>query len=279
MSTQSPGAMLARADESVPSPEGSGTLVRGLALLERLCAGQQPMSLAELAAAAGLDQSTTHRLLKSLEEAGYVTRHAASKRFSPSPKLLHPLPLLHPLLQLRREASGLLAETAARLRMTVVLVLFIGTERLVIEVAQQPGSLTPYYGAWLRGPLHATAGGKALLLSVPPEQRLSLVGAGPYAAVTAHSLTTWDALREDLDRSAERGYTVSREEHRLGVTNISTLLQRWSGASPGCLTVSARSQDMDDAATARVGEEICRVASLFAYQAPSLEAASLYCGR
>lgn len=259
--------------------ERSGTLARGLALMECLCAGQQPLSLAELSAATGLDQSTTLRLLKSLEDLGYVTRHFASKRFSPSPRLMHPLPLLHPIEQLRREAAGLLAETAARLRLTLVLVLFVGADRLVVEVAQQPGSLTPYYGAWLRGPLHATAGGKALLLSLPAEQRRTLLGPGPYAAVTPQSLTSWEALSADLALAAERGYTVSRDEHRPGVTNISTLLQRWNGASPGCLTASARSQDMDAEATARVGEDIHRVASLLVYQAPSLDAASLYCGR
>jgi DNA-binding IclR family transcriptional regulator len=163
--------------------------------------------------------------------------------------------------------------------MTVVLVLFVGAERLVIEVAQQPGSLTPYYGAWLKGPLHATAGGKALLLSLESEQRQAMVGHGPYAPVTPNSIITWEALQQDLSLAAERGYTVSREEHRIGITNIATLLQRWNGASPGCLTVTARSQDMDDSAIAAVGEEIRRVASLLCYQAPSLEAASLYCGR
>lgn len=279
MSSKSHVLTVAKESEGSPASERSGTLVRGLALLECLCAGQQPMTLAELVLATELDQSTTHRLLKSLEECGYVTRHPVSKRFSPSPKLLHPLPLLHPLEQLRREVSGLLAETSARLRMTVVLVLFVGGERLVIEVAQQPGSLTPYYGAWLKGPLHATAGGKALLLSLPAEQRLAMVGPGPYAAITPNSLTTWQALQDDLTLAAERGYAVSREEHRPGVTNISTLLQRWNGDSPGCLTVTARSQDMDEEAISTVGEEMLRLATLLCYQAPSLEAASLYCGR
>jgi DNA-binding IclR family transcriptional regulator len=259
--------------------ERAGTLARGLAVLESLAAAPQPMSLVEVAAETALDQSTAHRLLKALEEAGYVVRHAATKRYSPSPKLLHPLPLLHPLDQLRREAAPLLAEVAQRLRMTLVLVLFIGHERLVIDVAQQPGSVTPYYGTWLKGPLHATGGGKSLLLSLPAEQRRALLGAEPWAAATPHTFTAWEALDADMRLSSQRGYVVSRNEHRQGVTNIAALLSRWNGGAAGCLIASARSRDLDDAAIARAGDEIKRVAELLVYQAPSLEAASRFCGR
>lgn len=261
------------------SSERAGTLARGLALLELLAAAPQPMALAELAAAAALDQSTVHRLLKALEEAGHVLRHEATRRYSPSPKLLRPLPLQHPLEQARREAAPELAELSRRLQMTAVLVLFIGHERLVLDVAQQPGSVTPYYGSWLKGPLSATAGGKALLLSLPAEQRRELLGPEPFNAPTPHALTTWAALDADLQRSAERGYVISRDEHLQGVANVAALLPRWTGGAAGCLIASARSARMDDAALAGVGEELCRVASMLVYQMPSLEAACRFCGR
>jgi DNA-binding IclR family transcriptional regulator len=271
-------------DTGRPTPtadagERAGTLARGLGLLETMAAAPQPMSLGELSSAAGLDQSTTLRLLRALEEAGYVLRHEPAKRYSPSPKLLHPLPLLHPLDQLRREAAPALAELARRLDMTIVLVMFLGPERLVLDIAQQPGSVTPYYGAWLKGPLHATGGGKSLLLSLTPAQRLALLGPPPWAAATPHTLTDAQALDADLQRSAERGYVVSRDEHQLGITNIAVLLPRWTGGAAGCLVSSARSDDLDDAAIARAGEEIKRAAGLLVYRAPSLEAASRYCGR
>lgn len=264
---------------SPDAPERAGTLARGLALLELLAAAPQPMALAELAASAALDQSTVHRLLKALEEAGYVLRHEATRRWSPSPKLLHPLPLLHPLDQARREAAPELAELSRRLQMTLVLVLFVGHERLVLDVAQQPGSVTPYYGSWLKGPLWATAGGKALLLSLPADQRRALLGPEPWAAPTPHAITTWERLDADLQRSAERGYVVSRDEHLLGVANVAALLPRWTGGAAGCLIASARSARMDEQALAGVGEELARVAAMLVYQMPSLEAACRFCGR
>lgn len=267
------------ATEASDRGERSGTLARGLTLLECLTAAPSPLTLAELAAAAALDQSTTHRLLKALEEAGYVVRHEATKRYSPSPKLLHPLPLLHPLDQLRREAAPLLRELTHQLQLTTVLVLFVGCERLVLDIAQLPGSLTPYYGSWLHGPLHATGGGKCLLLTLDAAQRRQWLGAEPWVACTPQTLTDWARLDADMTLSAQRGYVVSRNEHRPGITNVAAPITRWTGGAAGCLIATARSQDLDDAACAAVGDEVRRVAQLLVYQAPSLEAASRFCGR
>jgi len=258
--------------------ERSGTLVRGLAVLEALTQALQPMSLAEIAAATGLDQSTTHRLLKVLDESKYVIRILGTRRYCASPKLLHPLPLLHPLDELRREAAPLLRDLALGLRLTTVFVVFVGWERLVLDVAQAPGSLTPYYSTWLEGPLHATGGGKSLLLGLDEAQRRTLLGPGPFAAATPQTLTEWPRLTADLARSAQRGYVVSRDEHRSGVTNVGAPITRWKGGPAGCLIASAHSADIDDDGIASVGAELKRVAELLVYQAPSLEAASRFCG-
>lgn len=265
--------------ESVEPGERTGTLVRGLAILDVLLEASQPMGLAEVAAATGLDQSTAHRLLKTLEEAQMAVRNDTTRRYSPSPKFLHPLPLLHPLDQLRRECSPVIGEIAHTLRKTTVLVLFIGWERLVLDIAQVPGSLTPYYGTWLHGPLHATGGGKALLMSVDANRRRILLGDGKLEACTSQTITGLEALDADLTASAERGYVVSRGEHRVGVTNVAANIKNWSGGTVGCLIVTGHSKEFDDDTVVKVGTELKRAAELLLYQAPSLEAAGRFCGR
>lgn len=258
--------------------ERSGTLARGLTILQVVAQAPQPLSLAEIATAASLDQSTTHRLLKTLEETQYVVKIGATRRYCASPNLLHPLPLLHPLDQLRREAAPALKELSLRLRLTTILVVFVGAERLVLDIALVPGSLTPYYSTWLKGPMHATAGGKALLVGMTEAQRASLIGLGPFDACTPQTLTDSRALNDDLQRSAARGYVVSHDEHRQGVTNLSAPISRWTGGAAGCLIASSPSSDIDDERIAAVGLELKRASELLVYQAPSLEAASRFCG-
>src|SRR5690606_3551949 len=101
MAKQNEAAVIVDVEKEGPS----GALARGLAVLRALIAAPQPMLLGDVATAVKLDQSTTHRLLRSLEDAGHVIRVQGGKRYLASPKALFPLPLLHPLALFRREAQ------------------------------------------------------------------------------------------------------------------------------------------------------------------------------
>ncbi|RYF46697.1 MAG: hypothetical protein EOO27_38855, partial [Comamonadaceae bacterium] len=87
------------------SPALSGTLLRGLAVMDVLLAARQPLSLIEVANRVQLDQSTTLRLLRALESVSQVIRIGDGKRYLASPKAMRPLSLRHPLEQFRRESS------------------------------------------------------------------------------------------------------------------------------------------------------------------------------
>lgn len=257
--------------------ERSGTLVRGLSILESLIASTQSMTLGEIAQAVSLDQSTVHRLLRTLQDAGYVLRSGEMRRYSASPKFLQPLALLHPLNLVRREIAPVVAELAQRISKTVVMVLFVGGERLVVEIAQAPGSLNPYYGSWLHGPLHASCGGKALLLSLDDEQRDELLGSRSLEACTPQTITDLKRLNEDLEHARRRGYVMSREEHRSGVTNVGVNIRSWNGRTVACLIASGYAHEMSEAICAQIGVELKQAAEMAVYRVPSLEMASRLC--
>lgn len=266
--------------EQDPQKDGrTGTLVRGLAILDVLTSTQQPLSMADIAASTGLDQSTTLRLLRALEESEYVIRNEESKRFLPSPRLLRPLPLLHPIEQMRRESDPVLRSLSARVRRTALLVLFVGSERLVLDIAMYPGSLVPYYGNWLRGPLHATAGGKLVLLSMQEDRRQAMAGPEPFEAATPCTLTQWKALEENLVLCAQRGFAVSHGEHRLGVTEVAAPIRSWTGAIVGCLVAGGNSSELEGDAINLLGAEVKQSSELLVFNTPSLEAARHFCGR
>ncbi|BAO90036.1 IclR family transcriptional regulator [Caballeronia cordobensis] len=276
-----PARVRAHADQAPAEPARDalvGTLARGFAVLDTMLTARVPLTLAEIAGLSHLDQSTTLRLLRALEESGFIVRHALAKRYSPSPKAIHPLALLHPVEQLRRETSMVLRELAGELQQTVVFILFVGSERMVVEIAQTPGSLSPFYGTWLRGPLHGSGAGKSLLLGLTDDERRALLGPEPYAAWTAHTLTAWDDLHADLESSVARGYVVARDEQRVGITAIGAPVRTWSGVHAGCLVMTGLTRDFGVARASACGEQVRDAANLLLYQAPSLGAAAQFCG-
>lgn len=249
----------------------SGTLARGLALMDLLVGAARPMALTEIDAALGLDPATAMRLLRALAAQGRVIRLGDGRRYAASPAALRPLPLLHPVDQVRRETAPLIRGLAERLRLSVALIVFLGHERLVIDVALTPGSPLPYPAAWLKGPLHATGPGKALLMALDEARAAALLGPGPYRAHTSDTRITAASVRADLAAARARGYATVRDEFYPGLSSVSAPFSTWSGRPAGCLAVSFRSAVADDRRMAEMGQAVADIARLIPPQAVSLD--------
>ncbi len=265
-------------DDEQRSPALAGTLSRGLAVLDVLLSARLPMSLGEVAGRVELDQSTTLRLLRALEAARQVLRVGDGKRYLASPKALRPLSLRHPLEQFRRESAHMLRQLSTRLSSTVVLVVFFGTERLVLDVFQASGSLSPYYEPWLSGPLHASGPGKSLLLSLDEETRQALLGAEPYKAYTTQTLRTWQALADNLDEASKLGVITVRDEFYDGLSAIAANYADEDGHVLGCVVVTGHSAELDAEATQRVSQELSNCARLMPFQSSALRELSGFAG-
>ena len=259
-----------------PTQNGSktapqGTLQRGLLILDVLIKTAHPMTLAAIAAEVKLDLSTTLRLLRSLEEMKRVMRVGDGKQYLASPSALRPLPLKHPLEELRRQADPLVRTLASKIGETVVLVAYVGGERLVVDVFQASDSLSPYYSTWLMGPYHASAPGKAFLLALPPERRATILGSDPFPALTAQTITSADVLFAQLDEAEKRGYVSIRDEYYDGVSAIAANFQAWDGRTVGCLAVTGFSANFTDERIEQMAGELLACTRLMPLQVPSLQ--------
>jgi len=260
------------------SPALSGTLLRGLAVMDVLLAARQPLSLIEVANRVELDQSTTLRLLRALESVSQVIRIGDGKRYLASPKAMRPLSLRHPLEQFRRESSHLLRQLSTKLSSTVVLVVFFGMQRLVLDVVQAPGSLSPYYEPWLSGPLHASGPGKSLLLSLSADERKVMLGPEPYEAFTSHTLLKWDDVSKNIEAAAKVGVVTVRDEFYEGLTAMAANYMDEDGYVVGCIAVTGHSADMDAAAQAVVAQELTSCTRLMHFQSPALRDLRAFAG-
>lgn len=248
-----------------------GSLRRGLRALDAVVDATSPRSAAEIARACGLEPSTTFRLLTALIEAGYVLKDRESKRYFASPKALFALPLYHPLNVFRRDAERMLQGLRDELGETIGLVVYILGERALLDLAQGRESWGPYYQTWLTTPLHGSASGKLLLMTLSRDERARLLGRGPYEAHTRYTLTDPVALEADLDRSRARGYVVARDDTYVGLTALGAPVRMTEGGLVAGLVLAGRTADFSEARVAQTGLTLKRAADLFADNAPSVK--------
>lgn len=250
-----------------------GSLSRGLHIVEVLTSAQNCLTLSEVAAQTGLDTSTTLRLLQTLSEQGYVVRDDSNKRYLAGARALSPLPLFHPLTSFRREVEPVLKSFAQRTGLTCALVLFIGTERLVVDFVRGTEPLSLYYDTWLRTPLHGTASGKLLLAWLPEAEQDALLGAGPYRAHTPHTITDPAALKLDLQGVVERGHAVARREAFPDFVAIAAPLMLPIHSRPmGCIIVSSTTELVPQPDEGEVVKGLKASVALIMTTSPSLQA-------
>lgn len=250
----------------------SGSLSRGLQVLDVLRQANGYLSLSDISAETGLDGSTAHRLLQTLTENGYAIRDDVQKRYLPGPRALSPLSLFHPLTQLRREASSTLHSLQKETGHTTALALFVGQERMVVDFVQGSHPLSPYYESWLKSPLHGSASGRLLLAWMSESEREQLLGAGPYEAYTPKTITDPAALSRELGQVRTRGYAVARDDYYHGLLAIGVPLIHQAGSQPlGSLVLTSPSGSVTVEAEEALANPLKAASKLLMNSAPSLQ--------
>jgi DNA-binding IclR family transcriptional regulator len=266
-------AALKNEPAAVPIPGESqelGALQRGLLLLELMVNAGRALTLTELAELSGLHSSTVHRLMQALMQSEHVFRDG--KRYYAGPRSYLPLSLYHPFNVLRRDSYETLRTLRDRFGVTCGLSVFIGTQRLVVELAVASDTLSPYYQTHLTSPLHAAASGKLLLLNFPVQQRRELLGPAPYLQYTPHTLTDAAAVERELALTAERGYAVSLNENFKGISAVGAPVNVTPQRAVGSITFAGPSHYFTADSVPEMGTAARQAADLLALGSPGVRA-------
>lgn len=190
--------------------------------MEYISASTSGISLTDLASQAGLANSTTHRLLETLKQHGFIRQIGelglwviAANAFiigSGFLKNRNFLATVHPILRKLMEESGETANLAIldRTKYDAVIVDQVQCNALMRMSAPIGGKL----------PMHASGAGKALLAALPKSQRLPLLQKEKLHAYTPYTLTSPSVLEENFSNIRTEGFSYDNQEHALGLRCI-----------------------------------------------------------
>ncbi|MDM0086692.1 MULTISPECIES: IclR family transcriptional regulator C-terminal domain-containing protein [unclassified Variovorax] len=257
--------------ENIAATRGaeSGSLAKGLQVLDTLRQALQPLAHSEVAEATGLAPSTAHRVLQMLVDARQVDRTPGG-RYRPAARSLLPLGLDHPMNLLRRDSTDLLRGLRDRHGPSTSLILFFGLDRCILETALGRYSVVPYYDTHVSAPHHTTVSGKLLLAHLASAQRAAVLDAQPLAARTPHSIVERSALERELDRARREGCTTNLQENVAGICACGAVLLSPKGSALGALVMSGPSQYFADEALQAMKRDLLDAASLLSHTSSAM---------
>ena len=113
-----------------------------------------------------------------------------------------------------------LAALAAASGETIHLAVLDGAEIVYIDKFDSPLPVAAYSRVGGRAPAACVASGKALLAVLCEDQATLQKRLGTLQAHTPNSITDFDALSAELQRTRDAGHAQNREEWRLGVCGL-----------------------------------------------------------
>jgi IclR family acetate operon transcriptional repressor len=195
-------------------------VARAFAILEDLSVvGER--SLSDIARKLAVNKNIAFRLLRTLEQLGYIYEDPASRCFRLTYKLSNVVRMqwlsddvlsqAQPLLRALARDSGELVRLAIcsgdRLEWVFA---ETGSKRLLRIDPAYPGPIIPH--------VHATS--KAWLMTLEPQALDARLKAMKFDAYTPNTLTSAKALRQFLDISRQQGFALSYDERDLGVAAV-----------------------------------------------------------
>ena len=184
------------------------TLLKGLTVLEHVAASPEPRGVTELAAELPLTKSNVHRILKTLEMAGYLLQDPLTRRYKLTLKLWELGLGGVAKMDIRIQSTPILKSLSEITRETVHLSVLDGKEVIYIDKIDSSEPVQAYSHVGGRAPAHCVATGK-VLLAWQSDELLDKISKD-LDAQSEHTITEPAAFLEEMAMIRRKGFALNK---------------------------------------------------------------------
>jgi len=190
---------------------GSTTALKAFRALEAVAGSREKVTARYVGEQLGIDKVSAYRMLVTLEQAGYVTRDEASKKYGLSYKVISLSRNLLAENEVSRMVQDFMREVSAETLETLHYSVLDGFEAVLVYRVKGTQLVNVDFQIGDRSPLHCTAIGKAMLAYQDQDFFRRFMETEPQPR-TAETLTDPDELHAELERIRARGFAIDDKE-------------------------------------------------------------------
>ena len=188
------------------------TVKKALDILDLFAKFDGELGVTEIAKHLDFHKSTTHALLATLKNSGYVIANPNTKKYGLGFKLLEFAEHIAYQRDLRQLCLPVMRELASTIQEDISLSIRIETSRICIALARGPQHVRLNISMGMSVPVHCGAAGKCLLAFIEQSVLQRLLEKIEFVRFTPQSISNKKQLVEELSKIQEQGYAESREE-------------------------------------------------------------------
>lgn len=257
------GGARTRSGETASATGGQvQSLTRGLMLLDRIAESIGGVALTDLALQVGLPNSTTHRLLSTMQQMGFVQQvgdlglwtigvraFTVGSAFLDSRELIT---IAHPIMRRLVEQTGETSNLSV-LDADDNLGIIIGQ----VQCREMMRMLAPIGS---RLPLHASGAGKAFLSTLSDEQITEVIKKTGLTQYTDSTLNTPARLKDEMALIRRQGFSFDDEEHAVGMRCVAACIYNEYQEPFAAISVSGPKSRIPDERVVHLGSVVVQAA-------------------
>jgi DNA-binding IclR family transcriptional regulator len=218
------------------------SIERAAAILRLLAGGAQRLSLGEIARALDLAKGTTHGILRTLKQVGFVEQDRVSGHYQLGAALLRLGSSYLDVNELRSRSINWADPLAARSGEAVRIGTVLDGQVLVVHHVFRPDDTFQTLDVGSLLPMHATALGKTLLAYRAAGATVDL----ELDRFTNRTIVTPEALAAALRRVRELGWSAEIEEFISGEAALAAPIRGHGGLVVGAIGISGHVERICD---------------------------------
>lgn len=224
---------------------------RALQILSAFDDEHPERGVSDIAELMGLHKATTHRIIMTLLNCGYLERTADGDKYRLGLKLAAAGLRVVQRLDFRREALPYMRQLTDKFGENCDLGVYDQGEVFGVEVV--PGNQAVMIAARVgfRLPMHCSASGKVFLAFLPDSERDRLLSQ-PLKAHTANTITSVSELRRHLAEVQKQGYAIDNGELEVQILAIAVPIRNRDGEIIAAMSIPGPTSRMTKARVAEL---------------------------
>lgn len=181
-------------------------------------------TLTDLSMSLGIPTATTHRILTTLQKNGFVTFNEDLQDWSIGLEAYRIGASFMNRTTLNEVSRPVLRNLMESTGETANLAIPDGSEVVFVGQVEAQNPIRAFFARGTRTSMHASGTGKAILSTMPQDSVRRLLISSGLTAYTDNTLTTPQALFDDLEATRERGYSFDSEERYSGMSCMGSVI-------------------------------------------------------
>jgi IclR family KDG regulon transcriptional repressor len=228
---------------------------RALQILSAFDDAHPERGVSDIAELIGLHRATTHRIIVTLLNCGYLERSPDGEKYRLGLRLASAgLRVLH-RMDFRTEALPYMRQLTQRFKENCDLGVYDQGEIFGVEVVPGNHAVMIASRVGFRLPLHSTASGKVFLAFLPAAERDCLLSQ-PLRAYTANTITSASELRPQLAEVQKKGYAIDDEELEPGVRAVAAPIRNAAGEVVAAMSIPGPTSRMIEGRVAEIAQAL-----------------------